>query len=168
MSERVPSGIAPALFTRMSTSGKASKTLSTFTLCDRSAANMSTRTLDVLAIAPLAALRSAVLRAIRTTLQPSSAITPAVARPIPFVAPLISAVLPASLRSIAVVSKSGNEAGCLNVGLGARTFRRATITRCAVSPAFVDELFGLDVRLANDAAELVILPANENGEIRAA
>src|SRR5207302_2559879 len=92
--------MAPALLTRMSTSGKAANTLSTLVPTERSAAITSTRTLDLRAIAALAASRSAWVRDTRTTLQPSCAIPTAVARPMPFEPPVISAVLPARLRSI--------------------------------------------------------------------
>src|ERR1043166_1211444 len=108
---RFPPGIAPALLTRMSTPGNAAAIFSTLALSERSAANTSTRTFDLRAISAWAALRSAAVRAMSTTLQPSSAIALAVARPMPLEAPVMRAVLPASLRSMDEVSEGFGRKG---------------------------------------------------------
>src|SRR6185295_14481110 len=73
---------------------------STFLLSERSAATVSTRTLDFWAIATFAVARPSALRDTMITLQPSAAKISAVARPIPFEPPVIKAVLPPSFRSM--------------------------------------------------------------------
>src|ERR1043166_5402064 len=108
---RFPPGIAPALLTRISTPGNAAAILSTLALSERSAANTSTRTFDLRAISAWAALRSAAVRAMSTTLQPSSAMALAVARPMPLEAPVMRAVLPASLRSMVALEGFGMRRG---------------------------------------------------------
>src|SRR5437660_11247365 len=135
---RFPPGIAPALFTRMSTPGNAAAILSTLALSERSAADTSTRTFDLRAISAWAALRSAAVRATSTTLQPSSAMALAVARPMPLEAPVMRAVLPASLRSMDEVSEDleGRGARPYDPARPERNHVRRTCPGCAASLRF--------------------------------
>src|ERR1044072_7090527 len=67
-------------------------------MSERSAATVSTRTLDFCAIADFAAASVSALRDTMITLQPSAAKISAVARPLPLDPPVISAVFPARFR----------------------------------------------------------------------
>src|SRR6476661_7761044 len=84
-SSRPPPGMAPALLTRMSMSGKAAATRSRSAPCDRPAAQADSRSAS---------------RATSTTEHPSFRNTRAQASPIPFEPPVISTRRPLSFRSM--------------------------------------------------------------------
>ena len=92
--------MAPALFTRMSSSPASAATRRTAASDDRSAEIVRTFTCRRARIAAAASSSAPWSRATSVTSQPSSASSSAVARPMPFEPPVISAFLPASCRSI--------------------------------------------------------------------
>src|SRR6478609_11775554 len=101
-SNNVPPGMAPALLTRMSTSGNCPASRVTLALSARSAAWVRTATLYRPSRCLRAASRSAALRETRTTLQPSAARASPTARPMPREPPVMSASLPPRFRSIGI------------------------------------------------------------------
>src|SRR5580704_984363 len=94
--------MAPALFTRMSTSGNVWNTRSRAEASARSAASVRTLTPVSLAIAAPSFSRRSPERATRQTLTPSRANHCATASPMPFELPVTSAVRPVSFKSIGI------------------------------------------------------------------
>src|SRR5215510_3000317 len=96
----LPLGTAPALFTRMSTSGKRAATCSRATASDRSAAMVSTFAADASRIPSAAFCSASDERATSARFTPSAANHLAVASPMPFDPPVMSTLRPASFKSM--------------------------------------------------------------------
>src|SRR3982074_1141011 len=101
-SNNVPPGMAPALLTRISTSGNCSASRVTLALSARSAASVRTEMLNCPSRCLRALSRSTALRETSTRLQPSAARASPTARPMPREPPVMSASLPPRFRSIGI------------------------------------------------------------------
>src|SRR5581483_5756966 len=99
-SSSVPPGMAPALLTTISTSGKAARTRSRAPASARSAPSVRAVTPLASAIASASAFSFSAERATMQTLTPSRASHCAAASPMPLEAPVTSAVRPESFRSM--------------------------------------------------------------------